>query len=368
MIAVHGLDNSIENLLRLVIDHLDIGVVTGKRLETSDLAFLAGEVNRFLQDHHDSALPYLREIKSMRQIRNLVQHGMVDAGPDIGQLRVKAMRFFDRVLNDIFGIKWDEVRVSSLVSESDVKRHLETAEHERDEEQFLEAVVACRNAFENALYAKTKSSALNLFSLSVLMESKAEDKGSYWFYTHMLDELQLLRLGVDATRYSGFLNYIRHIPSSYSVNKSAGHTIMQRPWNNEDASFCYGFVADTVLKWQNEQLPPLYDKGASPKYERKLWLDEVELPERFSGGGVSILGEGENIEQFYTDGATKEGFETLVQGRDYDMLIQRYKDDVIDFERKRRITLKAKSSRLVTNDPERWACTIWYAGVGDSAA
>lgn len=142
MITIHGLDGSIENLLRIVVQHLDIPAATGRNLETTELAGLAGEVNAFLRDNHSLTLPYLSEIKQMRQIRNLVQHGMVDAGPDIPRCCTISERFFDRVLVSVFGIQREEIRSSFLVRNSEVRRQLRTAEHRIDAGQFLESVVS----------------------------------------------------------------------------------------------------------------------------------------------------------------------------------------------------------------------------------
>jgi ribosomal protein S13 len=83
MVTIHSLDGIVESLLRIIVQHLDIEAKTGRNLDTTELSGLAGEVNRFLIENFDLTLPYVSEIKQIRQIRNLVQHGMVDAGPDI---------------------------------------------------------------------------------------------------------------------------------------------------------------------------------------------------------------------------------------------------------------------------------------------
>jgi hypothetical protein len=40
MVSVHSLDNSVEYLLRIVVQHLDIETATGKTLDTTELAAL----------------------------------------------------------------------------------------------------------------------------------------------------------------------------------------------------------------------------------------------------------------------------------------------------------------------------------------
>ena len=89
----------------------------------------------------------------------------------------------------------------------------------------------------------------------------------------------------------------------------------------------------------------------------------MELPECFLGGGGSSLGKGESAERFYTDGATRAKFDELVQGEEYDLLIRRYRNGKLETESGWRVELKARASRLVTNDPERWECTVWCAEI-----
>jgi hypothetical protein len=57
MISIHGLDNSIEYLLRIVSSHLDIESKMGKNLDSAAQSELAGEVGKFLQSHYGVRLP-----------------------------------------------------------------------------------------------------------------------------------------------------------------------------------------------------------------------------------------------------------------------------------------------------------------------
>lgn len=149
-----------------------------------------------------------------------------------------------------------------------------------------------RNAFENALYEKKKHSALRLFALPVLAETHAEGRDSHWFYSYMLDEFELLRLGVDMNRYSRFADYIHHIPGDHRKDRSSGWVIMQRPWERRDATYCYDFVSDLVLRWQSAEMPSIYHRRPSRKFEFRLMIGDSDLSGDFGGGGSSLL-EGE---------------------------------------------------------------------------
>lgn len=361
MITVHGLDSGIENLLRIVIQHLDVESATGRNLDTTELGGLAGETNRFLKDNYGIPLPYLSEIKQIRQIRNLVQHGMVDAGPDIPRCCTIAERFFDRVLNGVFGIQREDIRVASLIHNDEVKRHLVAAEQGIDKGMFLESVVASRNAFENALFERRKHSALRLFALPVLADTHASQRDSHWFYSRMLDELELLRFGVDMDRYGRFADYVGHIPGEYRIDRSGGWMVMQRPWERKDAAYCYDFVSDVLLMWQNAEMPRIYDLRTDRQFRFRLIIGDSDLSERLEGGGSSILKGGALVEQHYVARRTKEQFDRLEVGSKYDYLSERYGDGKLEFRRKSTVEIKAKIIALATHDPERWQCTIWYA-------
>lgn len=94
MIAIHNLDNSIEYMLRIIIRHLGIGEQTGKAIDSVELGQMAGDVNRYLKDSFNVQLPYLQEIKLLRQVRNLVQHAMVDPASELSKFITIAQRFF----------------------------------------------------------------------------------------------------------------------------------------------------------------------------------------------------------------------------------------------------------------------------------
>jgi len=363
MITIHGLDSSVENLLRIVVQHLDVEAVTGRNLDTAELSSLAGELNRFLRDNYSFTLPYVSEIKQIRQIRNLVQHGMVDAGPDIPRCCTIAERFFDRVLLKVFGIEREEIRASALVISEEVKRHLVAAEQKIDEGKFLESVVFSRNAFENALFKRRRHSTLRLSALPILAATYAEQRDSHWFYSHMLDEFELLRFGVDMDRYSRFARYVRHIPGEYRIDRSSGWTIMQRPWLRGDATYCYDFVSDIILRWQNAEMPSIYDVRRDREFTFRLMIGEGDLSEHFEGGGSYILEGGEYVEQRYVAPATKKQYDKLEVGGEYDFLMERYSDGNLEFRRESKVEIKAKIIALATHDPERWQCTIWYSDI-----
>lgn len=94
MIATHGADNAIEFTLKLVADHVRYEEVSGCALPESELAQIAGVLSKFLKKSHNITLPYFQDIKALRQIRNLVQHGSFAPGADVTRQMTIADRFF----------------------------------------------------------------------------------------------------------------------------------------------------------------------------------------------------------------------------------------------------------------------------------
>ncbi len=99
--------------------------------------------------------------------------------------------------------------------------------------------------------------------LPALIESKVDRLNLHYFIREIGEELEVSRLGVDVHDYRRFEEYIRHIPREYRADTNSGAIIMQRPWNEQDARFCYDFASSTILLWQSEESEELYPINSS---------------------------------------------------------------------------------------------------------
>lgn len=362
MIAIHELDNSIEYLLKIIILSLDIESITGKNFENCTLKELAGEVNKFLSDHHKINLPYLSEIKMIRQIRNLVQHCVIDPKPDIERFSRITERLFDKVFINIFDISREELKISSLINNDELKAHLKSAEKYIDEKDFLLSIVSSRDAFENALFLQLKNSEIKLSSIPALVELNKSSNKSYQFFEKITDIIEMLRLNINLKKYDRFFEYMKHIPSKYNVSKDEGYVIMQRQWNREDAMFCYGFVSETIIKWQEEELEPIYITDLIDKYIFEKKIGDVILSENSYGYSCSFLyALGQPIvDLIYVDKFVKEKIDKLISEKDYLYLEKIYKNGKLETIIEYKIKLLNINKKLITNNPERWEITLWY--------
>lgn len=360
MVAIHGLDNSVEYLLRIVVQHLDIEAVTGKTLDTVELAALAGEVNRYLKDTYKIELPYLTEIKQIRQVRNLVQHGAVDPQPDLPRHRKIVERFFDRILSAIFGIARGTLRVSTLVENNEIRGILEHSEELLDEKKYFESIVAARDAFENARHEKTKQSILRIRLLPALIESKVDRMKLHYFLREIGEELEASRLNIDLQAYQLFGRYIDHIPVEYRADKTGGSIVMQRPWNEQDARFCYDFAASAILLWQSEEPDNLYSIDLPDIHESEVSIGDLAIPRETERGAFYLHENDEEMEVYFVSRELKDELLALRRETSYTIKGKVYVNDMLKREYSYSIILLASYARVATNNPERWEVILWW--------
>jgi hypothetical protein len=360
MVAIHGLDNSVEYLLRIVNEHLDIESRTGRNFDTVDLAGLAAEINSFLRTEFKIQLPYLTEIKRLRQVRNLVQHSVVDPVAELERFEKIVERFSSSILSDIFGVDKNNLRTSFLILDEKVRSHLSEAETLIEKDP-LRSIVASRDAYENAYFKVASHSRTRWDAIPAAVRAQ---KDSLWigeFINSIRDQLDLTNLGVDLRRHGRFQDYLNHIPSEHRAEKW-GHFVMQRPWSAEDAQFCYQFVADTVLKWQNEELQPLYTPTFSKEYKYITRIADVEVAHEDSMEWVSFEGNDE-IVSYVVAGDVADKLQSLNKGKIYKHETDVFEDSVLRNKLVEQIRLLWVSKRLLTNNPARWEIVLWYERV-----
>jgi len=360
MIAIHGLDNSVEFLLRLVSQHLDIEAKTGKAVDQAQLSGLAGEINGFLKHQYQSTLPYLTDIKRLRQVRNLVQHGSVDPGADLSRWCRIVERFFDKVLLLVFGLTRDALRISSLIQHEDVRESLSQAEEQLDKEEYLLSIVASRNAFENAMFHRRRHSHLLSSASPALLTTHQDDQPAHWLYRTVVHELELVKAGVDMSTHARFSEYLQHIPREHWVDPGRMYAVMQRPWNREDALFCYNFASDVALRWQYAEVSPLYQLIAMPDCQFEMTIAGITIDGSVEHGVIYRFAGEDQMEILIISGSPDPRLRELERDNEYRYVLRRYEHGVQEFEAKYTIYLKGIRLRLATNDPERWELMLWY--------
>ena len=358
MIAVHGLDNTVEYVLRIVARHVDIEAVTGKSIETAELAALAGEVNRFLNERYKFALPYFPEIKLLRQMRNLVQHGISDPGAELDRLGTIVERFFNSTMERVFGLKKDDLRLSSIIVNDLVRNYLAQAEQCLDSKDWLGCIVASRDAFENARFEKIKDSSLRVDATPAISETSQRSRYLSRFFGRVRDELEMLRLGVDQSRYDRFRRYLDHIPLDRGPERMSA-MVMQRDWEQADALFCYHFASGVVVQWERAAQEPLYELPSSSPYDIRESLGDVDLTGKLPGGCL-YAGWDAELQLIYAERSLKNEIGKLTPGNKYLKKYSRWLNGHCEHESSREVVLMAVNVELVTNNPPRWEIILEY--------
>lgn len=175
MIAIHNLDNAVEYMLRIIIMHLEIEENTGKNIVTCELAQLIGEISKYLKENEGPALSCVQELKLISELRNMVQHAMINPAADIRAYLKHAEKFLDKSLEKYFGLSRDALQYSSLIEDDAIKTLLVEAEKNIKEKKHLEAVVCSRNIFELARFNYISDYRNQLWIAPALAKLKTND-------------------------------------------------------------------------------------------------------------------------------------------------------------------------------------------------
>ncbi|MFA6500030.1 MAG: helix-hairpin-helix domain-containing protein [Desulfurivibrionaceae bacterium] len=364
LVAIHGLDNSIEFTLRIIADHIDFEKITGKTFPESELAQMAGEINRVLRDCASSGLPYYSEIKVLRQVRNLVQHGGIDPGSDLNRFVKITNNFFERIISLVFGLTPNELEISELVTNKVVKDFLRKSEKHLKENKFLDSIVAARDAFDNALYLKRRNMRRRVDAVPAIAELDKSKVYMQWFFDEIAENIEGLKLGLNSTLFERFKEIIDHIPSSHRSD-DRGHTVMQRGWEKKDAQFCYSFTSNNIIRWQAEELEPLYKISLGDE-ERNFEesINGINITPDSENSGCIYAGEkGSEIILQFVDTKTKIGIDTLETGKDYDWKDIHRINGELNLIIESKVLLKYKRCSIATHNPIRWELVLGFERV-----
>jgi len=362
-ISFLGLDNVVENILNIIVSFLDLDDKLRSNKNYSDMADYASQINNILKSEYDLKLPYLAEIKLLRKTRNLIQHNLINPGIELDRFVKITRRFFEYCLTEIFNLTENDINDFLLIENEDVKNHLKEAKDSLQKNEYLKSIVASRDAFENTWFEIIKSSEINLSSLAADIEAKKMSMFYAEYFYRIKKELILVKLGVDSKIFEKFDSYLDHIPSEFRANKSSMHTVMQREWNTEDATFCYDFVFDFVIKYQNSLNQPLYKIKHESNHSSQETYGNINISDG-SEGKLSYLYlekfKSHEMQLLYVNEKLKDKLGKLVLEKKYVFEKRGFRDKSLEFIIKYKTILHNISFELTTNNPQRWQIMMWF--------
>lgn len=367
MISIHSLDNSIEYLLRILIRHLEIEEKLSKTINTPELMSIYAEVDKFLKEHtlldgKGIGLPYKNEISQLRGLRNNVQHGMILPVSELKSLINYADKFFEKVLGKVFGLTIQEISYSALIRNEDIKKYLVEAETKILSKEYLEAVVACRDAFELAKFLLADAS--DHFSKMIAIPHIKQESWELYYYIQSIDEkIDVLGSNINFSDYKHYSRYIQHIPSEHRAIKS-GHSVMQRDWEKHDADFCYSFVSKCILNWQLTQEKPLYEIDTSRYAMQRTdkYINGVLVPEIYAEKScIYNFGDSGMGEIILMTQDTKDALKDITEETICCIDTKRYKDETTLIREYREfVIVNSKDIYLVLNNGPLWEMNLRY--------
>ncbi len=368
-IAVHNLDNAIEYILRIIIKHLDIENIKGITINTPELMELFGQINKFLKEYGDDSnsikqLPYRVEIDVIRKMRNLIQHGLTWNSNELSKYINDGEKFFEKILERIFGIRRSDIAYSSLIKNEIVKKELIEAENKIKEGEYLKSIVASRNAFEYANFIYNNQADIRIQRAPALSELRKNTQFIY-DYLKILDENCNIGLfGIDLVKYKRFKEYLSYIPFDYLANKRMGYSVLQRELEIEDAEFCYNFVSDVILKLELNQYKPidsLNDVEDQFQVEFVERISGIKIDKIYAGYGCKYLFGKNEARLFYTDTIDKEKLENILTDKNNILYeFERYTNHRLDIKSEHLIEVISYDVNLVVNNPDIWEIIIIF--------
>lgn len=251
MLAIHHFDNAAKIVLRCVVTKLDIKL--GKKQPSFE---------DFLQAIDD--VPLKEQIRSLHQVRNTVQHqGDVPSIESVIKYRGYTEDFFTEVCRGEFGVPYEELFLSQLIENENLRQQLLKAEEAFGKEEYKTCIELCDKALMSATFEEAdiflNAGMLTGYwgasdELRTVLDQDYTEKYKGKDYFELARELRgaILQWG-QATTGMQFLDeyrmdFLKHRRIVEALEDLSGEA------RKESAEFSLNFVTNLVLKWQGEGL------------------------------------------------------------------------------------------------------------------
>lgn len=235
MVAVHHLDNVNELLLKCVAASYGISFKNPLKV---NFPTLWGRVNEKYKENQGSELPNKTEVFYIHRIRTDVQHwGRTPFSLDsVKEFDEQTHGFVQTILNTVYGLKYEELSLSSLVKDIKIRAPLNEAERYIANEKWKEAITKVSVAFAHAeAKAQKKRYLPTVPRIRIGLEDVDERVG-------------VLALGLDIEEYKRFKKNTPVV--MYPLrDEPVIQWIGEFNFTRENALFCFNFALNSVLRW-----------------------------------------------------------------------------------------------------------------------
>jgi len=281
MIAVHNWHNAIEIALRAILLHYEIRA--GKQLNI-EFEVMLNEIDNHPKFKDQAIkLPYRQQLRTLNQVRNLVQHQAVPpVSATMDECRVFARRFLQQACHAYFGLDFNGLSPLSMVQDRELKELLNLSLSSIQQGEFKRSLALAKIAFEWAgksmIDFLPDEGFLNTFfitahirepsrELETLVEALAEKSRRAEYLAALLSSGVTL---VDYKRFESRTPFVRLTSGPY-VDIQWG--TREEPDENI-AQWTHDFVVATIVQWQALGLAPAVPEWAK-KASQKL-IEETD--------------------------------------------------------------------------------------------
>ena len=279
IIAVHNFHNAIELALKAIV--LNYEIRTGQSIINFEALL------KLIDDHEDfkkrkQRLPYRRELSSLNQTRNMVQHdGLAPETSKMEMWRVITKNFLVNIFDEYFGCNFDEISSITLIDDSHLRQLIELAFSKLSEGAWFDAAAISELAFtwgSANIYESIPDQKMNSPYYVI--------KGSNSRTTIDLTEIEnriksveqlvaILSNGISLKDYNKFKvitpKYTFLSDGSYRSNRTKDVT-------GEQAKWIHDFVVNSIINWQLSGLKPSLAERVIPFYEAFVESVKTKTP------------------------------------------------------------------------------------------
>ncbi|MFL6207422.1 MAG: hypothetical protein ACJ74W_01140 [Pyrinomonadaceae bacterium] len=240
IISIIGFDLSTETVLRVVI-----GAIDPSKTPANDFQGLIQQADILLSGASFNPVPNKAQIQSVHTLRNDAQHkAKYPNDPDISASRIYTRDFLQAIINDIWGLAFDQISLAELIQNSEVREHLLRAEKALDVPNYQTAV-------QESAYGLNL--AINLIGKAVVgpeVELPTPVGNIYNVLYRMREALLYSALGMN---YGDYVRY-RRIAGGVTFNADSSGKLhpqgfgMKENVDANDAEFVVSYSIDAVLE------------------------------------------------------------------------------------------------------------------------
>jgi hypothetical protein len=288
IMAVIGFDLTIETLLKVIVEALD------QHNQPSDSHNgLVQQCEKLLLEHKITALPNRAHVIRVHSIRNDAQHkAKYPNETDISDCRVYARDFCREVIQNIWGVVFDELSQLDWIDDSILKHLLEIALIDIQSENLKKSLTLIENGFfwaSSSLRNFLPQSAGGLYGGQVPeLKSKTVE-----YINSVLKQIEntskqyaaMISTGINPADYKRFREVTPSTQFIYTSDVQKPEKVEMRIqvyWqakvpDKETAIWAYEFTVNSIISWQVLGLSPSVEKGDWKKQADALinWNSEI---------------------------------------------------------------------------------------------